>query len=294
MVYFPEKSKAENEAFSAFIDEIHEHLVYVLREKFGWKDIDTPEMSFGSGHVVIRFQKNGQRMVFRVPRHDLVQLKRNMLAYRHIGNSGLMPEKIYHDGKCIIEQHVDGQPLNPEVSDLVIIDLAKKLSCMHSVATQNYGPLDFDVQGSHADAIDFYSKRPPIAVDRSEADLTTSETAFFDLAIEQANKIHFDLRGARTYLGHGDLWRKNIIVDHDVFKIIDWDRIGAYPVEHDLVFMIDADFTDPQKELFFAHYGQDINPDLLNWFALRRTMMNGKLRLKNKISKMKDYGLVRE
>jgi aminoglycoside phosphotransferase (APT) family kinase protein len=294
VIYFPEKSKADNDAFSAFIDEIHEHLVYVLREKFGWNDIQTPEMSFGAGHVVIRFEKNGQRMVLRVPRHDLAQLKRNMLAYRYVGNSGLMPEKIYHDSKCIIEQYVDGQSLNPAVSDQVIIDLAQKLSCMHAVATENYGPLDFDLQGSYADASNFYAGRPPIAVDRSDDDLTAAEAAFFDIAIGQANKIHPDLPAARTRLGHGDLWRKNIIVNQDKFKIIDWDRIGAYPLEHDLVFMIDADLTELQKDMFFAHYNQDVNLDLLNWFALRRVILNGKLRLKNKINKMKAYGLVQE
>jgi hypothetical protein len=48
--------------------------------------------------VVIRFERGGQRYVFRVAKHGLQQHKRTMLAYRHVGALGFIPEKVYHDG----------------------------------------------------------------------------------------------------------------------------------------------------------------------------------------------------
>jgi hypothetical protein len=72
----------------AMLDEIHDHLIYVLKEKLDWMDATNPEMAMGSGHVVIRFERGGQRYVFRVAKHGLQQHKRTMLAYRHVGHLG--------------------------------------------------------------------------------------------------------------------------------------------------------------------------------------------------------------
>ena len=293
MIYFPKKSQAENDAFSGFLDQIHNHLVYVLREKFGWHDLDVlPKISYGGGHVVIQFEKHGQRLIFRVPQHDVAQLNRSILAYRHLGNYGLMPEKIYNDGKCIIEVYVDGQSLNPTVSSQLIINMAQKLSSMHALPTSNYGPLAFDFHGIYTDAQAYYRARSPIKVNRSEEDLTEVESDLINSALKKVNEIHADLLTARTYIGHGDLWRKNILVKQDEFKIIDWDKIGAYPIEHDLIFMIDADFTEGQKNLFFSNYSQKVNLDLFKWFALCITMSNPRLRLRNKINKIRQHGLL--
>lgn len=174
----------------------------------------------------------------------------------------------------------------------MVISLAQRLSPIHALSAKKFGPLDFDLQGTHADAKTYYLKGSKITVDRSDIDLTSTESDFIIDAIEKAGKIHTDLLATKTYLGHGDLWRKNIIVNQDDFKIIDWDRIGSYPVEYDLGFMIDADFTDAQKNLFFLHYSHKVNLNLLKWFALRRTMLNGKLLLKNKIAKIRLFSSV--
>ena len=240
MVYFPEKSEAENARFAAILDEIHDYLVFVLQEKLGWFDIPAPEMAAGGGHVVIRFVRLGRRMVFRVPLHGIEQLKRTMLAYRHLGHLDIMPEKIYHDGKCIIESHAEGVALSPQVSDQVLRHLATQLAKMHAMPAECYGPFAFDFQGSHADAASYYQARPSIVIDRSETDLTADQSGVLEMALAQAAIIPADLLTAKTAVGHGDLWRKNILVENDRFKIIDWDRVGAYPIEYDLVLLLDV------------------------------------------------------
>lgn len=292
VIYFSDRSQEQNDQFGAFLEEIRAHMSYVLSVKFGWNVIDNPEISLGAGHVVIRFEKDGRRLVFRVPQRGLDQLKRSMLAYRHVEDLGFMPQKIYHDGKCIIEEHVDGIPLNPEVSDLLIIRLAQSLSKMHAVQTGGYGPLRFDLQGSHSDAASFHAGEGAIVIDRSEMDLTEHQSSKLELAVEYASKIPVDLADIKTRLGHGDLWRKNVLIERDQFKIIDWDRIGAYPVELDLAFMVDADFSTVQQELFMQHYEHAVRSDLLRWIALRRVLLSRKLQLRKKLQVIELHQLI--
>ena len=291
-MYSPGESAAESAQFSTMLDEIHNHLVYVLSERLGWHSIGQPEMSVGGGHVVIRFEKDGRRMVFRVPKHNAKQLKRTLLAYRYVGSLGLMPEKLYHDGKCIIESHVEGVPISAQVSDQVIADLAGKLLLMHAMSAQGYGPLDFDRQGSYADPAAYYRARPAPSVDRSESDLSLDESSALNVALAQAADAPMDLQTAKTFIGHGDLWRKNILVQPHDFKIVDWDRIGAYPVEQDLAFLIDVDWSAAQRALFFEHYTREVNFEWLKWFARRRVLLNNELRLPKKIQKIKEIDLI--
>lgn len=282
----------EDPKWRSMLDEIHDHLMYVLNDRLGWQSFSSPEMSVGGGHVMIRFEKNGERMVFRVPRHGVQQLRRTMLAYRHIGHLGFMPEKIYHDGKCILESHAEGVALNPKVSDVVLAQLATQLAKMHAIPAQKYGPLDFDLQGSYADASAYYLGRTPIVLDRSEADLTPVQSDVLAAALLQVATIHIDLPAAKTFLGHGDLWRNNILVDKDRFTVIDWDRIGAYPRECDLVFLLEADLSARQRAFFLEHYGHTVNLGLLKWFAKRRTLLNRGLRLPKMVQKITDIDLI--
>ena len=287
-----EKPAVKKMSFAAVMDEIHNYFVYVCREKFGWTTVNNMELSSGEGHVVIRFEKNGKRMVFRVARHSASQQKRNLLAYGLVGELGLMPAKIYHDPKCIIEDHMDGQALNSGVSDNAIIELAQKLSRMHSMPAQGYGPLDTASHGTYEHVSSYYEKLQLPPIDYSEVDLTSEEVDFLERARASLTTLPEALLNAKTCIGHGDLWRNNILVDQDHVHVIDWDRIGAYPVEHDLVFLVDAQFSDVQKQVFYTHYQIDVNLDLVCWFSLRRVFLNTRLNLKKKIAEIKKYELL--
>ncbi len=276
------------EPSKAMLDEIHDHLVYVLKEKLDWMDATDPEMAVGGGHVVIRFERGGQRYVFRVAKHGLQQHKRTMLAYRHVGPLGIIPEKVYHDGVSLLEIHVDGVPLSAQVSDLVLQQLATQLAQLHAMPAQGFGPLDFDSQGSFADASAYYQAQPAVDVDWTEMDLGEEQFTEINAAILEANTVPLTLLGAPVQLGHGDLWRNNILVTSTDFKILDWDHIGAYPVERELAFLLELGLSDAQRALFFAHYAQReaVNPDLLRWFAKRHVLRDRGLRLGKKLEKI--------
>lgn len=272
----------------AILDEIHDHLVYVLKEKLDWMDATDPEMAVGGGHVVIRFERSGQRYVFRVAKHGLQQHKRTMLAYRHVGELGIIPEKVYHDGVSLLERHADGLPLNAQVSDFVLAQLATQLARLHAMPAQGFGPLDFDSQGIFADASAYYQTQPMVDVDWTETDLAHEQFVALHAAILDANTAPPVLLRAPVQLGHGDLWRNNILATTTDFKILDWDHIGAYPVERDLAFLLELGLSDAQRALFFSHYAQReaVNPDVLRWFAKRHVLRDRGLRLGKKLAKI--------
>lgn len=274
------------------LNEINDHLVYVLTERLGWHDAARPEMSVGGGHVVIRFEKDGQLLVFRVPKFGIMQLKRNMMAYRYLGHLDIIPEKIYHDGKCIIERHADGTFFNSQVTDAVLKRMAQQLSAMHEVKAQGFGPLDFELQGSCPDAKAYYQAQVPIEIDGAEMDLSVAEADTLAAAVSQSAIVPVQLQSAKTFLGHGDLWRNNILVTQDGFKIVDWDKIGAYPIECDLAFLWVADLSASQRELFFKSYAHEVNLGSLSWFATRHILLDGGLRLSKKVEKIQEINLL--
>ena len=270
------------------LDEIHNHLVYVLKEKLDWMDATNPEMAVGGGHVVIRFERGGQRYVFRVAKHGLQQHKRTMLAYRHVGALGFIPEKVYHDGVSLLERHADGVPISTRVSDAVLAQLAAQLARLHAMPAQGFGPLDFDSQATSADACAYYKAQSLVAVDWAETDLTDAQTDALNAAVLDANTVPQVLLDAPVQLGHGDLWRNNILVTATDFKILDWDHIGAYPVERDLAFLLELGLSTAQCARFFTHYAQReaVNMDLMRWFAKRHVLRDRGLRLDKKPAKL--------
>jgi hypothetical protein len=274
------------EPSQVMLDEIHNHLVYVLKEKLQWPDASNPEMAMGAGHVVIRFERAGERYVFRVAKHGLQQHKRSMLAYRLVGALGMMPEKVYHDGICLLERHVDGAPATTQVADAVLQQLATQLSRLHALPAHGYGQLDFDTQGSFADAEAYYQAQVKVDVDWSEVDLSDAQIDEMNAAVWDANGVPQAVLHAPVQLGHGDLWRNNIFVTATDFKILDWDHIGAYPVERDLAFLLALGLSAAQRALFFAHYAQAsaVNPEVLRWFAKRQVLRDRGMRLGHKLS----------
>ncbi len=286
MTTFPDTTGAHDPKFAAMVDEVYQHLVVTLKEKMGWHDAANPELTMGDGHVLIRFERGGQRWVLRVPKHDVMQHKRNMLAYRHLGHLSLMPAKLYHDGKSLIEEHIDGTPFGSQVRDQVLIQLAQQLGAMHSTLVNGFGPLDFDLQGSFADAAAFFQAKRAFELDRSEMDISSEQEEVLNRAVAQAGRLPECLVATPVRLGHGDMWRNNVLITKDSFKIIDWDRIGAYPVERDLALLWVAKLSAAQRALFFSHYPHPVEPALLAWFAKRHVLRDTSLRLGNKAKKI--------
>ena len=270
------------------LDEIHDHLVHVLTEKLGWTDAREPEMSAGGGHVVIRFERAGHRYVFRVAKHGLPQHKRTMLAYRLVGALGLMPEKIYHDGVSVVERHVEGGALGARVPGVVLERLGQGLARLHALPAQGFGPLDFDTQGAFPDATAYFSAQAEVGVDWAESDLSDKQARVLEDGVEQANRLPLSVQAAPVRLGHGDLWRDNVIVGSDDFKIVDWDRIGAYPVERDLAFLLEIGLSAGQIDILLAAYAQrdSLSRERLRWFARRRLLRDRGLRLADKARRL--------
>jgi hypothetical protein len=219
--------------FQAMVDEIHRYFVHVLQDKLGGIDDGQSQMAHGSGHVVIRFNLDGETLVFRVPKFGLGQMRGTMLAYRHLAHLGVMPEKVYHDAKCIIERFIPGVPLDAVVSAAVLADLARKLAAIHAIPASGYGPLSFDRQGSFQDARADYLGEG-FADGTGLGDLPAAQQAQLRDAMHRAAEVPAGLVEAPMVLGHGDLWRKNVLVSAEDFKVIDWDRVGAYPREREL------------------------------------------------------------
>lgn len=270
------------------LDEIHDHLVHVLTEKLHWPDATGPEMSAGGGHVVIRFQRAGQRYVFRVARHGLLQHKRTMLAYRLAGSLGLMPEKIYHDGVSVVERHAEGSALSASVADAVLARLGQGLGRLHALPAQGFGPLDFDTQGAFPDAMSYFAAQPAVRLDWAESDVSDALAERLQRAVHDANELPLSVRGAPVRLGHGDLWARNVIVDAAGFTVIDWSSIGAYPIELDLAFLLESGLSAAQFDVLLRAYAwrESVSRERLSWFARLRVLRDRGLRLADMAPKL--------
>lgn len=275
------------------IDEIHDHLVFVLREKLNWTDAQNPALAAGGGHVVIRFERAGRRYVFRVAKHGLAQHKRTMLAYRLVGSIGLMPEKIYHDGVCVVERYAEGRPLSARASDEILARLGRALGQLHAVQAVGFGPLDHDNAGHFCDAMGYFSAQPSVELDWADSDVPQGLAETLERAVEEVHQIPRSVREAPVRLGHGDLWRDNVLFCDTGFTIIDWDRIGAYPVERDLAILLDAGLTGAQVEIALSAYPQrgSVSRERLNWFAKRRVLRDRGLRLFDKALRLDSIDL---
>ena len=281
--------------FQRFLKEIDDHFVYVVGDLLQWKVLERPQIKVGSGNVVLRFKTQEGLFIFRVPQHSQQQLRRVALAYQHFGPSGLMPEPIYRDGKCVLERYVEGLPLSDRATDAELVTLAQKLALVHAVPADRFGVLSHGSTGIHADADASYA---PLKVESSDdstledAALTPDESSAFDAMAHRAALVPVAVRRAPCFLGHGDLLRNNIVLGAQGVYFIDWDRIGSYPREHDFVFLTDADLSPRQQALVLAHYPQALDPVLLNWYALRRVVGGWGISRRAKLALAERHGLL--
>jgi aminoglycoside phosphotransferase (APT) family kinase protein len=187
-----------------------------------------------------------------------------------------MPDKVYHDPKCIIERFAPGAPLDASVQTGVLTGMARKLAAVHAIGATGYGPLAFALHGSFGDATVDYL-RPGYADGFEPGGLPADQADRLQAIWRWAAEPPTGLAQAPMALGHGDLWSKNILVSETGFRIIDWDRVGAYPRERDLALLLDVDFSADQQEAFLATYGEPVRRDWINWFGLRKLLSNRSL-----------------
>lgn len=293
-------AQEKSEAFREFLKEINEHFVHVMEDRLRWAVLDPPQYIQGNGNVVIRFRTAQGLFIFRVPKFSQFQLRSVGLAYAHFGRMGVMPELVYKDGKCVIERYAEGITLSAGANDATIQALARRLAEIHTIEATGFGRLTHGNSGWYANVaewaaenvIDFPRRR---SVDREEDELSADENRVLEAMAAQVTAVPESVLRMPTRVCHGDLWRSNVIVGADSrITLIDWDTLGAYPREGDLIVMVDAGFDARQKALFLEAYGDDtLDAEAIAWLSLRRIARSTTESLRQKIAKARHHGLLR-
>lgn len=277
--------------FQQFLKEINDHFVHVVGERLGWTVLERPSWTEGNGNVVLRFRTPQGLFIFRVPKHSQFQLRSVALAYRHFGHLGLMPEVVYRDGKCVLERFMPGLPLSSDSSDATLQALGQRLAALHHLPATGFGRLSHGVSGWFDDATTWLAENPGTVHTgrrhaQDDAGLDPEQRELADALARRIAEAPTGLHAAPVRVCHGDLWRSNVIVGPDgALTLIDWDMLGAYPCEVDLVVMVDADLDARQKALVLEAYGRPVDMALAHWIALRRIAQNPRASLRDKLDK---------
>jgi hypothetical protein len=286
-------------AFEKFLGEIHDHFVHVVGERLEWQVLERPSYTVGNGNVVLRFRTAQGLFLFRVPRFSQLQLRSLALARLHFGELGLMPELVYRDGKCEIERYMRGLPLSAGVSDETLQGLARQLAAVHQLPAMGCGRLVHGRVGTYADVATWLAETPVTVhsgrrhAEQADAPLDAEETEAAAALSERMRHPPPQLLQAPCVVCHGDLWRENIVVGPEgETTLIDWDMLGAYPREADLVLLVNADLDARQKALFLQAYGHPVDAESLQWWNLRRMARDRRMRLRDKLERMRRHGLL--
>jgi len=270
-LYFPDKDIDFNRAFESFLKEIDDHLNHVL-QKLGWVLTVPPRFTRGHGSVVIHLTTRDGDFIFRVPRYSQKQLRKIHLAYRLFGEQSCMPKKYYHDGKCVIEEYVEGPPASSQMTLSQCEELGRRLKQLHVREGFGFGPLVYDHTGKNETAEKHYAKRmtDQFRYLQDKKILAAEEIcrleSFFTAGLEK-------LSNRPVVVCHGDLSPGNIILGAQI-KFIDWDNIAVYPREFDFIFLHELDFSEAQKKHLCDSYGQEIDLALVFWRTIFRIVTN--------------------
>jgi aminoglycoside phosphotransferase len=282
--------------FQRFLKEVNDHFVHVVGERLGWKVLERPSWTSGNGNVVLRFRTAQGLFIFRVPKYSQFQLRSVALAYHHFAHLGVMPEVVYRDGKCVLERYMPGVPLSAASSDEVLCRLARTLAQLHTLPATGFGRLTHGTTGWFTDATAWSADNAMVlhSGHRGEADEPDAQEAqLVEALTRRIAELPDAMRTAPVWVSHGDLWRSNVIVGPEGrVTLIDWDTMGAYPRENDLTVVVDADLDARQKALFLEAYGHPVDEGLLRWIALCRIVRNPGARLREKLAKVRQHGLL--
>ncbi|TPE46622.1 aminoglycoside phosphotransferase family protein [Maribrevibacterium harenarium] len=261
-----------DQAFLEFIYEVFDYFDEVVRQKLGWKP-EQIQINQGKNNIVLAFNHDQKRYLFRVPKYGRQQLQRYMRAAQLLEDQPFFSERIYIDGNCMIETYAPGVTLNQDAPSGAYIALAKALNLMHQQKGQGFGGLRVGTTGHDDSVFDHYL---PMMTERIEdlkqlfPNQAVSLDAVFELWQQKLNSISSPL-----CLCHGDLWSDNVLYDKDTdhLTIIDWDSCGIYHREKDLHFLLSDDVPSANKDLFFQHYDTEPDWQLMSWYRVTMNVL---------------------
>ncbi|MBT3785016.1 aminoglycoside phosphotransferase family protein [bacterium] len=230
----------------------------------GFRVLEEPQFQANDTSVVIRFQTEQGRYLFRAPRLEPKQMQRILLAYSHFSQLEIMPGKIYADHLCLVEEYFEGTPLKANAKEAKLRELGELLQKLHTIRSKNYGKLIFGVSGEHQrieDFVNWIDHDLKVVSDRN----LLPEDGFKKL--ERILSDHRLANSNETYICHGDAGLGNILYSPMGIRMIDWDRICSMPREYEF-FVLRTQFSNSQMLTLLKSYQANLNEKLIDWFAL--------------------------
>lgn len=261
----------DQQAFIAFIYDVLDYFNEVLEKKLKWQPEDI-KISQGYNNLVIAFNYQQQRYLFRVPKFGQWQLKNYMRAANLVSHYDFFPERIYIDGQCMIEHFVAGAQLNNTSNLKAYLKLAEHLNQLHTHVGEGYGSLLVDNQGVDKNIAEHYSAKMPAYWEKLRPLFDNQTDTYQTLKLLWQQKL--ESVNTTPVLCHGDLWQGNLIYNEatNQLAIIDWDTCGIYHREKDLYFLLDKRITPACRQAFFEHYKHPVDTQLMAWFRLTHSL----------------------
>lgn len=252
--------------FDSFLAEADAHFKAVLNKLPGFENPQELKFKIGASSLVIRFRVEKEYFIFRVPKYSQRQIRAYLLAYQHFSATGLMPEKIYHDEKCVVERLVPGHELTERlVGDCELEKLAAALLSLHLIPAIGFGRIVYGCEGENKSLADCFSTYVEKGINWLE-----EHGVMDDMRLSHLREIMAVLpepAEKNVFICHGDMSAPNIIVDSDRVRFVDWDGLCAFPREYEFSYLnIEPKFHHHMKRLIYL-YGHPLNVNLINYFS---------------------------
>jgi len=252
------------------LPEIDRHFEHLMRDVLKWSVEPPIEFNFGAGNVVLRFRAQGERYLMRVPKFSHQQIRTYMLARRHFEGQSFFPDVVYADELCVIERYVEAEPLSESTSLSDMERLGDALRRLHQYPAQGHGPL------THANVGKFDQPRLVIKEQRILQGMKwLVEQQRMSVQQEALMLSHFEWglqRWAQSPIRicHGDLNLSNILLNPQQLVFIDWDHLGAYPIERDFMSSHLRRLNPTQLHALYQGYADSVSSELVRWFDVFR------------------------
>jgi thiamine kinase-like enzyme len=256
----------EQLAFEFFLKEVDSHFHHVVEKLLGWDKPQEVQFRTGSSSVVIKFRVGDEFYIFRVPKFGRFQVRIYLVAHQHFSDSGLMPEKIYHDERCILERFIDGKsPKGEQIEDEEIKKMGSAFRLLHRFPSAGFDCVMHGKEGTKKNLSDCFSTYV-----REGMEWLEQNHIMDDERLEHLKKIMAVMpepADDQPCLCHGDLSSGNIIITEGGVTLIDWDCLSSFPREYDFSFLnVEQDFFSRMDRLI-EYYGMPLNKNLINYFS---------------------------